>query len=780
MGARPTVFALLAILTTTAASLAAAQENRVKNSGFEELSEDGKSLVAWGLPALAGCEFAWDDEVRHSGRRSARVVGLDPNRQTSYVQAWRQNVRPLPGGPLWLSVWVKAQDLTSGRVNVLHRDAEGKVLRNQGVGDFQGTFDWQEIAGVIEPEPGTIELQLVLGLQKSTGTVWLDDVSVTPVGDPSVEFGRLSMTPMDPGVAGATVEARFEVLVGKVGLREGGSVQLQWQHWRPAREFGLADLKAQVVLDAASAAARDARFETSVPPPKRTWPPTPRPVAVIATLVKGGPLAPGDRVAITGSLKYTPHTNVSAMLGALVVPSAGAAARPLDGGFEVRARGGPAARLLCLAEARPVAGQPGRVTVAATDEHGNPAQDFRGTVRLACNTPTDLPQEYSFTEADGGSHDFSARFPTGAVSRVTVEADGMNARSNPVLPRAGDEPGVYFGDIHAHCEISADAVGDPDQAYDYARRFLGMDFAGLADHSPRGDEWRRTIEVGNRNNEPGRFATILGFEWSHSARGHRNAYYRGDEGPEQPRLPDNMESWWATLDEMGIPVLTVPHHPNTDSGVKLADGRVAWGPTDWSKINHKYQRVVEICQGRGSFEVPGGPVPELRVSAADRGSSVQTALAAGHRLGFIGSTDTHSGRPGTGPARCAILSRELRREALWDAMYDRACYATTGQHLLVLFTLNGRPMGSEITAATATEKREVQWRAIGTGPIKRVDLLRNNEVVQACEGEGRDDLEGAFAREEPLTDTEWWYLRVIQENTEMAWSSPIWIDPPAE
>ncbi len=780
MRARPITVALLAILTATAASLVGAQENLVRNPGFEELSEDGKNLAAWGLPALPGCEFGWDGEVRHSGLRSARVVGLDPDKQTSYIQAWRQMVGPLPEGPLWLSVWVKAQDLTSGRVNVLHRDAKGEVLRNQGLGDFQGTLDWREVAGVIEPEPGTVELQLVLGLQKSTGTVWLDDVSVGPLGDLGAEFARLAMTPTEPGVAGTTVEARFDVTVGKVGLREGGSVQLQWQHWRPAREFSLSDLKAQIVPEGATAAAKDARFETSVPPPKKSWPPTPKPVAVIATLVAGGPLAPGDRVRIAASLKYTPHTNVVGTLGALIVPSAGAGPRPVDGRFEVRAKGGPAKQLLCVAEARPVAGQPGRVTVAAMDENGNPAQDFRGTVRLTCNTAAGLPREYGFTEADGGSHDFQARFPAGAVSRVTVESEGMSARSNPILPRAEDEPGVYFGDIHSHCEISSDAVGDPDEAYGYARRFLGMDFAGLSDHSPRGDNWRRTIEVGNRHNEAGRFATIPGFEWSDSVRGHRNAYYRGDQGPEQPKLPDNMESWWAMFDEMGIRVLTVPHHPNTDSGVKLADGRLAWGPVDWSKINHKYQRVVEICQARGSFEVPGGPVPELRVRASDRGSSVQTALAAGHRLGFIGSTDTHSGRPGTGPARCAVLSKELRREALWDAMYDRACYATTGQHLLVQFSLNGRPMGSEITAATAAEKREVKWRAIGTGPIKRVDLLRDNEVAKSWEGEGREDLEGAFVREEPLTGTEWWYLRVIQEDTEMAWSSPIWVDPPAQ
>ena len=69
----------------------------------------------------------------------------------------------------------------------------------------------------------------------------------------------------------------------------------------------------------------------------------------------------------------------------------------------------------------------------------------------------------------------------------------MAATSNPILPREEGEPGVWFGDIHSHCEISADAVGDPDEAYDYARRFWGLDVAALSDHSPRGAKWARAV-----------------------------------------------------------------------------------------------------------------------------------------------------------------------------------------------------------------------------------------------------------------------------------------------
>ena len=748
-----------------------AQDNIVANPGFEELAQDGEQLAAWGLPQMPGVEFAWDDDVAHSGERSGRVAGTDPEKQSRYVQAWRQTVGPLPEGELWLSVWVRAEDATSGRLNVLHRDKKGEVLLNQGLAGFEGTFDWKEFAGALKRVPDAVELQLVMGLVKSTGTAWFDDVSVAPLGELGARFGQLTMEPVDPQVAGETVPALFEVTLGEAGLANGGSVQLRWEHWRPAREFRLREPKA-------ASGVEGAEFEVTIPPPKKTWPPTPKPIACIATLTGGGPLPSGTKVTIAAQLRYTQHSNVRCDLAGLVSPQANAAARPLAGQFTIRAKGGPAAKLWCTAEPRPVSGQTGRVTVAVTDQYGNPSEGFRGAVRLSCNTDTDLPERYTFAADDAGSHDFSVRFPPEQVSRVVVTSGEMTATSNPILPRAEDEPGIYFGDIHSHCEVSADAVGDPDLAYEYARRFLGLDLAALSDHSPRGAAWQRIIEVGNRHNDPGRFVTILGFEWSDSVHGHRNAYYRGDSGPEQPTgMRDNMQSWWEFFDERDMRVLTVPHHPNTQAAQILASGKPAWGPMDWSAINHRYQRVVEICQARGSFEVPG-PNKELRVVREDCGSSVQAALAQGHRLGFLGSTDTHSGRPGNGPARCAIISPELARASLWDAMYNRSCYGTSGKHILVFFTLNGRQMGSEIALDKADAPRELEWRVIGTGPIKRVDLLRSNEVVKSWEGGGEDDLSGAFTATEVVKGTEWWYLRAIQDDTEMAWSSPIWVDPP--
>ena len=319
-----------------------------------------------------------------------------------------------------------------------------------------------------------------------------------------------------------------------------------------------------------------------------------------------------------------------------------------------------------------------------------------------------------------------------------------------------------------------DGSGNIDEGYDYARNIAGLDFASFTDHGPTGPAWRNNVQAMERHNHTNDFVTLLGFEWSDSRHGHRNVYYRGEDGPELPPLSDNMVSLWNWLDRQPFRAMTIPHHPNTDSEVKGPDGKAVWGPMDWSVVNDKYQRVVEIFQKRGSFEAPGGPNSDLLIDRRDVGSSVQTALAKGHRLGFIASTDTHYGRPGADRGLAAVIGETLSGDAIWDGIFNRSCYATSGPRILLFFTVNGNEMGREINANVGSSARHVKWRAIGTGPIKTVDLLRNNIVVKTWKGNHYEDLADELTWSDQLNEVEWWYVRVTQEDRAMAWSSPIW------
>lgn len=66
-------------------------------------------------------------------------------------------------------------------------------------------------------------------------------------------------------------------------------------------------------------------------------------------------------------------------------------------------------------------------------------------------------------------------------------------------------------------------------------------------------------------------------------------------------------------------------------------------------------------------------------------------------------------------------------DALFDALRDRATYATSGAERIILDArLNDRRMGSELDFA---EARVLEGRVIGTGAIDTIEVIRNGELV---------------------------------------------------
>ena len=119
----------------------------------------------------------------------------------------------------------------------------------------------------------------------------------------------------------------------------------------------------------------------------------------------------------------------------------------------------------------------------------------------------------------------------------------------------------------------------------------------------------------------------------------------------------------------------------------------------------------------------------------------------------------------------AVFARELTREAVFRAIQERRCYATTGARILADFEVDGVPMGGEgVAGGPAT----VRARVAGTAPLKSLTIVRNNVDVHQVEGMGLD-------QELVWTDYEtragsYYYLRVIQEDGHLAWASPVWLD----
>ena len=110
-------------------------------------------------------------------------------------------------------------------------------------------------------------------------------------------------------------------------------------------------------------------------------------------------------------------------------------------------------------------------------------------------------------------------------------------------------------------------------------------------------------------------------------------------------------------------------------------------------------------------------------------------------------------------------------------MRNRRTFATNGIRPWLSVTLDETFMGSALPTATnsATEHR-LHIRYEATAPVERIDLIRSGRVA-SLPGEGALSLD--FERQIPqLAFGEFHYVRIIQEDGGVAWSSPIFVDEP--
>ncbi len=359
-------------------------------------------------------------------------------------------------------------------------------------------------------------------------------------------------------------------------------------------------------------------------------------------------------------------------------------------------------------------------------------------------------------------------------------ARDLVGRSNPIgTPDAFGGYRVYFGDLHAHCR-PCDGFGSMQEAYDHAYEISELDFASISHQQNSSNfpfsqkHWQEYLEINERFNEKDAFATLPICE-NYSSYGHRHSLFGSlndacqfPVGPKHWGDPydssNHPDRLWATLADLDA--LTFPHH------MKFIHG------TDFSIAPNEMEPVMEVCSRWGISEYGGE-------------HSAQYALSQGRRMGLIGGTDNHLGQPGSGThgynegrGWTAVLAKSLHREAIYDAIRRRRCYATTGSKILIFFSLGENLMGEE--AHGWTGDRDFRIVAAGTAPIEKVEVVRNGDVVfeqrpdayvvdtSFCDQATLSDLirPAAF---ETLDQFCYYYLRITQQDRNQAWSSPIWV-----
>jgi hypothetical protein len=127
------------------------------------------------------------------------------------------------------------------------------------------------------------------------------------------------------------------------------------------------------------------------------------------------------------------------------------------------------------------------------------------------------------------------------------------------------------------------------------------------------DNWQEYIKVANKYNDPGKFTTLIAFEWTSIPNGrnmHRNVFFRNDTGPKAPYssfdsiYPEDLWTYLEVQRNVGNDTFAIPHNGNVSDGWMYSPNKFLGGPMDvrYAKRQQENEPLTEIIQTKGSSD----------------------------------------------------------------------------------------------------------------------------------------------------------------------------------
>ncbi len=360
----------------------------------------------------------------------------------------------------------------------------------------------------------------------------------------------------------------------------------------------------------------------------------------------------------------------------------------------------------------------------------------------------------------------------------TEREDLARIRSH-VIESGGKRYKIYRGDTHRHTELSMDGNNDGSlfQTYRYAIDAARLDYLLASDHnSSAGPDqpyvnWmmQQTVDIFSL---AGEFQAFYGYERSLSyPDGHRNILFAERGNPTLPITPEERRH------EKGAARLYA--YLKERNGIAISHTSATGMGTDWRDNDPEVEPLVEIFQGdRVSAEYEGAPLaangenPSSQIGSLRPAGYVWNAWAKGYKLGVQAASDHLS----THISYACTIAEEFTRESMLDAMRQRHSYGATDNIILDyrLQTDSGEEylQGDIVTVKGGGFKLSVH--VIGTTGIRAIDIVKNQEFVHHRE-KLPSETSFTFIDNQKQAGEDFYYVRVVQNNGALAWSSPIWV-----
>lgn len=349
--------------------------------------------------------------------------------------------------------------------------------------------------------------------------------------------------------------------------------------------------------------------------------------------------------------------------------------------------------------------------------------------------------------------------------------NNMISINSPIQINDASKYNFYFGIPHAHTSYS-DGKGIPLEAYEYARN-KGLDFLIIADHSNFLDgvkinnyeydsltnqyiekinsQWQRTRLEGNIiNDKYNDFIAIRGFEMSSESWGHINVINSENyvEGKKQIR---NMEEFFDWLKGQNNIVVALNHPGSSFKNIRFIP--------DLDEIVN----LIEV--GNGAY-----PRKYRRLEKC-----YYKALDMGWHVGAINGQDNHIDNWGDDDNLTVVLTDELSKDKILNALRSRRCYSTETRNLKLIYKINDQIMGEIIKVKPNENLRFTISAENSSVPIKKVQIITDNGKIFNEKSINNSNIANWCFDTTSYKNYRWFVVKVIHINDKWGISSPIFI-----
>ncbi len=577
-------------------------------------------------------------------------------------------------------------------------------------------------------------------------------------GDDPALFGSAVLEPRSPVEARSFQTFRLTYTVGKIGLDDTGAIRVCFRLISDAGKPQISDPTGANYLSASSSGQGKITL-TSRPDGQRPWNFT------VTAQLNGGYLSEGERIELVfgdtahgspgmlmqtfaeGGYEFRVTTDVQATGNFL----------PLEEQFAVVVVAGPLHKWVAILPTLRRPGEAFQFGLKAEDLWGNPTAQSSGHVRLEPSLPVaNLPLSFDYAPDDRALCFENLTVSAPGTLRIKVFVDDTQlAEAGPLVIADGPHAG-YWGDLHGQTGETV-GVNTIESYFDFARNkaFLDVSAHQGNDFQINAAFWARLNEVTAAWDEPGRFTTFPGYEWSgNTAIGGDHNVFFAEEGRQIRRCSHAL---LEDRSEMATDANTL-----TDLYAALkGEDCVIYAHVGGRYANIRYdhdpmlETAVEIHSAWGTFEW-----------------ILTDGFPDGRRVGVVCNSDGHKGRPGAsypgastfgayGGLTCFLTDRN-DRASIMEAQRRRHHYGTTGcrMHMDVCallpdgaiifernpaavqdakeFSASGAMMGDIVQ--TSADEVDISISVAAHAGIERIELRNGAEVLETLRPYVEEDL----------------------------------------